>query len=212
MCSSISVGKITKAYCSTCVAVADFVLDTPFFTEVLPVECSLVDWGLAASSGALLQALPLLYRTRFLLASEQRRQEERGTFCQRNKEKKGNIYLHLKNGVEMLYHWWVIKFCIISPPPLSPRPNQFHIRIPRPHPGIVFSPRVNSADSRRGGVGGGLGSPLQGFSPNAEIRFFDEFSIFTWLLPCFLADIFPSWNWGFFDVIHAFRWWLLSAV
>ena len=42
MCSSNSAGKITKAYYSTCVAVADFVLDTPFFTEVLPVECTVV--------------------------------------------------------------------------------------------------------------------------------------------------------------------------
>jgi hypothetical protein len=39
MCSSNSAGKIAKAYCSIYVAVADFVLDTPFFTEVLPVEC-----------------------------------------------------------------------------------------------------------------------------------------------------------------------------
>ncbi len=30
-----------------------------------------------------------------------------------------------------------------------------------------------------GGVGGGLGSPMAGFSPNTEIRFFDDFSIFT---------------------------------
>ena len=43
MCSSISVGKIIKVYYSTCVAVADFVLDTPFFIDVLPVECSVVD-------------------------------------------------------------------------------------------------------------------------------------------------------------------------
>ncbi len=42
MCSSNSAGKINKAYYSTCGAVADFVLDTPFFTEVLPVECSVV--------------------------------------------------------------------------------------------------------------------------------------------------------------------------
>ncbi len=60
--------------------------------------------------------------------------------------------------------------------------------------GIAFSPCTNFADSRHGGVGGGLGSPLAGFSPNTEIRFFDDFSIFTWLLPCFLADIFSSWN------------------
>jgi hypothetical protein len=43
MCSSNSAEKITKAYYSTCVAEADFVLDTPFFTEVLRVECSVVD-------------------------------------------------------------------------------------------------------------------------------------------------------------------------
>jgi hypothetical protein len=43
MCSSNSAGKITKAYYSTCVAVADLVLDTPFFTEALPVEYSVVD-------------------------------------------------------------------------------------------------------------------------------------------------------------------------
>jgi hypothetical protein len=34
----------------------------------------------------------------------------------------------------------------------------------------VFFPRVNSADSRCGGVGGGLGSHLAGFSQNTEIR------------------------------------------
>jgi hypothetical protein len=43
VCISNSVGKITKAYYSTCVAVANFVLVTLFFTEVLPVECSAVD-------------------------------------------------------------------------------------------------------------------------------------------------------------------------
>jgi hypothetical protein len=43
MCSSNSAGKITKAYYSSCVAVAYFVLDTPFFTEKLPAECSVVD-------------------------------------------------------------------------------------------------------------------------------------------------------------------------
>ncbi len=35
-----------------------------------------------------------------------------------------------------------------------------------------------SADSQRGGVGGGLGSPLAGISPNKKIRFFDDFSKF----------------------------------
>ena len=35
--------------------------------------------------------------------------------------------------------------------------------IPRPRPDIAFSPHVNSAESGRGGVGGGLGSKLQRF-------------------------------------------------
>ncbi len=65
----------------------------------------------------------------------------------------------------------------LPPPPFSA--SQFRVWIPRPRPRIAFSPRVNSADSRRGGVGGGLGSHLAGFSPNTEIRFFDDFSIFT---------------------------------
>jgi hypothetical protein len=43
MCSSNSAAKITKAYYSTGVAVADFVVDTLSFKEVLPVECSAVD-------------------------------------------------------------------------------------------------------------------------------------------------------------------------
>ncbi len=43
MCSSNSAGKKTKAYYSSFVAVADFVLGTLFSTEVLPVACSAVD-------------------------------------------------------------------------------------------------------------------------------------------------------------------------
>jgi hypothetical protein len=43
LCSSNSARKITKAYYSKCVVVADFVLVTLFFTEVLPVEWSAVD-------------------------------------------------------------------------------------------------------------------------------------------------------------------------
>ncbi len=43
----------------------------------------------------------------------------------------------------------------------------FHV----PHPNIAFSPRVKSAKSGRGGVGGGLDSPLVGFSANTEISF-----------------------------------------
>jgi hypothetical protein len=41
--SSNSAGKITKAYYSTSVVVADFALVTLFFTEVLPVEWSAVN-------------------------------------------------------------------------------------------------------------------------------------------------------------------------
>jgi hypothetical protein len=54
MCSNNSAGEITKAYYSTCAVVADFILVTLFFTEVLPVEWSAVDLGLASSSGVLL--------------------------------------------------------------------------------------------------------------------------------------------------------------
>ncbi len=81
MCSSNSAGKITKAYYSTCVAVADLVLVTLF--------------SVSQSGG------------------------------------------------------W----------------------IPCPPPDIAFSPRVKAPESGRGGVGGGLGSPLAGFSPNTKISF-----------------------------------------
>ena len=53
--------------------------------------------------------------------------------------------------------------------PFSPRLNQGG-GFRAPWTNLAFSPRVNSAESRRGGVGGGLGSPLAGFSPNTEIR------------------------------------------
>ncbi len=59
----------------------------------------------------------------------------------------------------MLFRWWVIKFCVISPPPLF-FASQFRVWIPLLHPGIAFSQCANSAESRHGGVGGGLGSPL----------------------------------------------------
>jgi hypothetical protein len=49
MCSSNSAGEIIKAYYSTCVVVADFVLITLFFTEMLPVEWS-EGWLLARAS------------------------------------------------------------------------------------------------------------------------------------------------------------------
>jgi hypothetical protein len=43
LCSSNSAGKITKAYYSMCVVVADIILVTLFFTEMWPVEFSAVD-------------------------------------------------------------------------------------------------------------------------------------------------------------------------
>ena len=64
----------------------------------------------------------------------------------------------------------LLSFALFCPPFLFSA-SQFCIWIPRPRPRIAFSPRVNSADSRRSGVGGGLGSPLAGFSPNTEISF-----------------------------------------
>ncbi len=65
----------------------------------------------------------------------------------------------------------VIKICIIFLPPSLFSASQFRGWIPHPRPDIAFSPHVNSAKSRRSGVGGGLGSPLAGFSPNTEISF-----------------------------------------
>jgi hypothetical protein len=60
--------------------------------------------------------------------------------------------------------------CYFSPLPFSLRLNLAGgFRVSRPN--ILFSPRVNSPESGRGGVEGGLGSPLAGFSPNTEISF-----------------------------------------
>ncbi len=126
MCSSIWVGKISKAYCSTCVAVADFVLDTPFFTEVLPVECSVVDWGLAASSGALLQALPLLYRTRCLLASDAKKREEH--FVNAIRRKRGISIFFWKMVSKCCTVDELLSFALFPPPP----PFSASQPIPRP--------------------------------------------------------------------------------
>jgi hypothetical protein len=57
-----------------------------------------------------------------------------------------------------------------SPLPFSPHlitAGGFRVR----RPNIAFSPRVKAAESGRGGVGGGLGSPLAGIPPNTEINF-----------------------------------------
>jgi hypothetical protein len=60
--------------------------------------------------------------------------------------------------------------CYFSPLPFSTSLNPAGgFCVPRPN--IAFSPRVKAAESGLGGVGGGLGSPLVGFSPNTEISF-----------------------------------------
>jgi hypothetical protein len=48
-------------------------------------------------------------------------------------------------------------------------------------------------------VGVGLGSPLAGFPPNKEIRFFDDFSIFT------VYDFWPVFLLIFSPLETAFR-------
>jgi hypothetical protein len=48
---------------------------------------------------------------------------------------------------------------------------------------ILFSPPVNTAESGRCGMGGGLGSPLAGFSPNTDISFL--------MISPYLLDICP---------------------
>jgi hypothetical protein len=62
----------------------------------------------------------------------------------------------------------LLRIALFFPPlPFSPRLNSVWI----PRPNIAFSPRVKAAESGRGGVGGGMGSPLAGFPPNTEISF-----------------------------------------
>jgi hypothetical protein len=68
-------------------------------------------------------------------------------------------------------------------PPSLFSASQFRVWIPRPRPEIAFSPLVNSADSRSGRVGGGLDSPLSGFSPNTEVSFL--------MISPYLLDICP---------------------
>ncbi len=68
--------------------------------------------------------------------------------------------------------------------------SQFRVWISRPCPASALFSHINSADSRRGEEGGGLGSPLADISLNKEIRFFDDFSILICLLALFIADIF----------------------
>jgi hypothetical protein len=70
-------------------------------------------------------------------------------------------------------YYFVIKLLkkrSIYPLPFSLHPNPAGgFRAPRLN--LAFSPRVKVAESRHGVVGGGLGSPLAGFSPNTRISF-----------------------------------------
>ncbi len=84
------------------------------------------------------------------------------TVCQRNKEKKRHIYLCVRNGAEILFCCWVIKFCIIFSP-------------------LPFSPRPNSASEFR---------VLAGFSPNTEISFW-RFPNLLDICPVFLLVFSP---------------------
>jgi hypothetical protein len=64
----------------------------------------------------------------------------------------------------------LLKKSSIFPPPFSPRLNPVG-GFCAPRLNLAFSPRVKVTESRRGVVGGGLGSPLAGFSPNTGISF-----------------------------------------
>ncbi len=91
------------------------------------------------------------------------------------------------------------RFALFSSPfPLFSAP-QFRVWISRPRPESALFTCVNSADFRRGGEGGGLGSSQAGISPNKEIRFFDDFSILIYLAH-FIVDISPLETADFFYV------------
>jgi hypothetical protein len=78
------------------------------------------------------------------------------TVCQRNKEKKGNMHLLVKevrrNIVSLLSYKETQYF---SPFSFSPRLNPAG-GFCAPQLNLAFSPRVKVAESRRGVVGGGL--------------------------------------------------------
>ena len=125
------------------------------------------------------------------------------TVCQRNKEKKRNTYLRVKNGVEILFRCWVIKICIIFLPPSLFSASQFRGWISRPRPDSALSPHVNSAESRRGGVGGGLGSPLGGF-PQTQIL------VFWWFLQIYLTT--ASFSCWYFLLLKQRIFWCYSSL
>jgi hypothetical protein len=104
------------------------------------------------------------------------------------------------------YHFAIelLRIALFSPPSLFSE-SQFGGWIPHPRPDITFSPRVNSAESGCGGVGGGLGSPLAGFSPNTEISFLMISPYLLDICPVFLLVFSPLETADFFYVNLAFR-------
>ncbi len=144
MCSLNSVGKITKAYFSTCVSEADLAPDTPPPTEASPAECSTADRGPATSPGGPPHTLPLLYRTRPPLASDAKRRQAHPVNATRRRK-----------GISILVqkHCPVDEspsFASLSPPPSPPppRPNSApgpRVRAPKPRPLHTQTPRTPDA-------------------------------------------------------------------
>jgi hypothetical protein len=94
------------------------------------------------------------------------------TVCQRNKEKKRNTHLCVKEArrnIASLLNY--LRNAVFSPLPFSPRLNPAG-GFGAPRLNLPSSPRVKVAGFRRREEGGGLGSPLAGFSPNTGIIFF----------------------------------------
>jgi hypothetical protein len=71
--------------------------------------------------------------------------------------------------------------CFLPPSLFSA--SQFCMWIPHPRPDIAFSPRVNSAESGRGGGGVAWVALWRAFSPNTEISFL--------MISPYLLDICP---------------------
>ncbi len=82
----------------------------------------------------------------------------------------------------------LLRIALFFPLLFSPRLNpagEFRVR----RPNFAFSPRVKAAESGHSGVGGGLDSPLAGFSTNTEISFL--------MISPNLLDIYPVFFLGF---------------
>ncbi len=123
MCSSNSAGKITKDSISRVLLwpTLFLVYSSPQMCGLLNVVQSTEGWLLARAPCCRL--CPHYIGRGFCLPATQKGDSH---ICQCNKEKKGNRYLRVKYGVEILFRWWVIKFCVVF------RPSPF-LRVPNPH-------------------------------------------------------------------------------